>query len=436
MITRGGATTDSPNVVVVHCHDLGRWLPAYGRLSVDAPHISSLARESLVFESAFSASPLCTPARSALFTGISPHENGLMGLAHQGWSYRENVRTLPEYVRDLGVRSALLGLQHEDLDARKLGFDEVHGLGFLPRALEVSKLFGRWIDQQPAGDPFLAVVGMWEVHRPWPTEDYEPVDVNSVEVPSYLPDNEHTRRDLAGFYSAIAQLDQAVGEILSALESSSHADNTIVIFTTDHGAAFPRAKGTLYDSGVEVSLIVRPAKAARSGELRVGRLASHIDVTPSIIEMFGGNPTVVGGEGVSFAPLVTGDGEFEGHDEIYLEKTYHDGYDPLRGIRTEKYKYIRSYGNQDGASLALDLELSETRKGLPEGYLESRQPEELYHLEDDPDELRNVIGQPGYEEIHADLSSRLDAWMVKTRDPILNGDISAPPEPHRSESRA
>jgi arylsulfatase A-like enzyme len=422
-----------PNVVLVHCHDLGRWLPVYGRLSVDAPNISSLAEKSFVFDSAFSTAPLCTPARSAIFTGLSPHENGLMGLTHDGWTYNEEIRTLPEYVGDLGVASYLFGLQHEDFDARTLGYTEVHGLGFLPRALEVSKLFSRWLKVQQVKKPFLAVVGMWEVHRPWPNEDYDSFDLSAVEVPPYLPDNEHTRRDLAGFYGAIRQLDKAVGEVIEAIDSSKHADNTIVVFTTDHGAAFPRAKGTLYDPGVEVSLIVRPITSQRDRAMRVNNIASHIDIAPSIVELMGGNPASVAGDGRSFAPLVGDGGVFDGHEEVFLEKTFHDRYDPLRAIRTDKYKYIRSYSDHAWASLATDLELSETRKGLPDGYQESRKPEELYCLSDDPHEINDLIGQPGYEEIRANLAGSLDAWMEKTNDPLLEGIIHAPPAPAKSE---
>lgn len=431
MIRADSKASTPPNVVMVHCHDLGRWLPVYGRLGVEAPNISAITAHSFVFEAAFSAAPLCTPARSSIFTGLSPHENGLMGLTHDGWTYKDNIQTLPEYLGDLGIASYLFGLQHEDFDGRKLGFTEVHGLGFLPRALEVSKLFSRWIEARDVGDPFLAVVGMWEVHRPWPEEDYESVDLSAVEVPSHLPDNEHTRKDLSGFYGAIRQLDEAVGEVIEAIDASDHADNTIVIFTTDHGAAFPRAKGTLYDPGVEVSLIVRPVKSARAEEVRVISMTSHIDITPSIVELMGGDPATVAGDGKSFAALIAGDGAFSGHEEVYLEKTFHDRYDPLRAVRTGSYKYIRSYSNQDWAPLATDLELSETRKGLPDGYRESRKAEELYNVIDDPHETNDLIGRPGYEEIRNSLAENLEAWMQRTGDPLLEGSIPPPLKPLR-----
>lgn len=421
-----------PNIVLVHCHDLGRWLPVYGRLSVEAPHLSALADQSVVFDQAFSTSPLCTPARSSVFTGLSPHVNGLMGLAHQGWTYRPGVRTLPEHLRDLGYRSSLIGLQHEDLDARKLGFDEVHGLGFLPRALEVAGMFERWLPTQKLEEPFFATVGMWEAHRPWPREDYDPVDLSVPEVPAFLPDNEHTRADLAGFYASVAQLDSAIGRVITAIDGSEFGDNTLVLFTTDHGAAFPRAKGTLYDSGLEVSLIVRPPKSWGRRSRRTARLTSHLDILPTLYDVAGGDAGENEWEGESFAELLrpTGDSEADAGKgrTLFMEKTFHDGYDPLRAARTSTYKYIRSFGDEDTVPLALDLELSETRRGMEDDYREPRKSEELYFLPDDPDELIDISETPEAKPVIDEMRQALQKWMTQTKDPILSGAIH-PPEP-------
>lgn len=423
---------DGLNVVLVHCHDLGRWLPFLGRAGVKAPNLSNLASQSLLFEAAFSTSPLCTPARSSIFTGLSPHENGLMGLTHQGWTYAPGVTTLPEYLRDLSIPSTLIGLQHEDFDSRKLGFEEIHGFGFLPRALEVASTFERWIRSKAPHSRFFATVGIWEVHRPWPHEDYQPVDPSTVDVPTYLPDNENTRQDLADFYGAIAQLDEAVGRIVSALDESHHAKNTVLIFTTDHGAAFPRAKGTLYDSGVEVALIIRPALGARRHE-RISELTSHLDLAPTILELFGGDPKRIGGTGRSLAPLICGsETEIEGHQLLFFEKTFHDSYDPLRAVRSDEYKYVRRFSGQVSRVMALDLELSHTRRGLPPDYTESGPEEQLFDLRKDPSELNNLADLDEFKPKLIEMRNHLDKWMVETKDPLLKGDISPPRSPRRS----
>jgi arylsulfatase A-like enzyme len=419
-----------PNVVLVHCHDLGRWLPVYGRFGVVAPNLSALAMQSLVFESTFSTSPLCTPARSSIFTGLSPHENGLMGLTHQGWTYLPGVVTLPEHLNGLGVRTALIGLQHEDFDARKLGFDEVHGFGFIPRALAVAGSFERWIEQRD-NSTFFASVGMWEAHRPWPSEDYESFDPSSVDVPGYLPDNLHTRQDLADFYGAIKQLDEAVGRIVEAIDGSRFRDNTVIIFTTDHGAAFPRAKGTLFDSGVEASLIVRPVSHLREAR-RISVMTSHLDLAPTILELQGGDPDTIGGAGKSFAPLIKGEAKnTQGHKRLFFEKTFHDSYDPLRGVRTERYKYIRRFTSEVIASMALDLELSKTRLGLPKNYTESGPQEQLYDVVADPSEVSNLASKEEFQITLNTMRIMLNDWMIETDDPLLRGVVLAPEAPKR-----
>ena len=426
------STQSRPNIVLIHCHDLGTWLPCYGMPSVPAPALDRFAAESIVFDAVFATAPLCTPARSSLFTGMLPHQNGLMGLVHDGWRYRPGVHTLPELLRPHGYRSALIGLQHEDLDARVLGFDEVHGLGFLPRALEVAHRTEWWLArQEEATEPFFLSIGAWEAHRPWPAEDYEPTDPAAVDVPPYLPDTPETRRDISGFHAAIRQLDEAVGRILAALEASGHAQDTLVLFTTDHGAAFPRAKSTLYDSGVQVALLVRPP---RSWGLPAGRrsaLVSHLDIAPGLLEIAGGAaPEHL--EGRSLLPLLEDPEAAPAERELVLEKTHHDRYDPIRALRTPDAKYIRNFAPGPQVPLALDLEESLTRTGMDE-LLPPRPAEELYLLDDDPAELENLAAHPDHQELRARLARRLDEHLRRTGDPVLHGEVPAPPVPARDE---
>ncbi|UER53299.1 sulfatase [Kineosporiaceae bacterium SCSIO 59966] len=422
-------TNPLPNVALIHCHDLGDWLSCYGWDGVPSPHLQEFADNAIVFDKAFATAPLCTPARASLFTGRLPHSNGLMGLAHQGWRYRSGVVTLPELLSKAGYRTTLLGLQHEDLDARVLGYDEVHGLGFLPRALEVARLTQRWMDgSKPGADqPYFAVIGLWEVHRPWPAEDYEPVDPASVTVPPYLPDNEHSRRDISAFYGAIRQMDEAVGRIVRTLRSGPDGDNTLIIFTTDHGVPFPRAKSTLYDAGVKVALIVSPPPAWGVPPGRHAGLVSHLDITPTLIELAGVEaPDDL--EGVSILDQIRGGSEGERSRELFLEKTYHDRYDPIRAVRTESTKYIRNFVAGPRLPLAQDLEESETRKGMGDAHLAPRPEEELYLLESDPWELDNRAEDPQCATLRQEMAARLLEHLQRSDDPVLSGAVP-PPEP-------
>lgn len=424
------ATSERPNIVLIHCHDLGRWLPCYGMPSVPSPHLDRLAEEGVVFSSACSTAPLCTPARSSLFTGLLPHQNGLMGLTHTGWRYHPGIATLPEMLREHGYHSTLVGLQHEDFDARVLGYDEVHGLGFLPRALEVAYRTRWWLEQSRDDTPYLLTVGMWEVHRPWSTEDYDPSDPETVDVPPFLPDNDDTRRDISEFHGSIRQMDDAVGRILTALDDTPHADNTMVIFTTDHGAAFPRAKSTLYDSGVGVALIVRPPASWRVTPGVRDDIVSHLDIAPTLVELAGGIPSP-DLEGISLLSVLRGGQVIPQDRELYLEKTYHDRYDPIRAVRTADAKYIRNFAPGPQLPLAIDLEESSTRRGMGPDLLGDKPDEELYLLRADPWELHNAVDESEHQHLRAHLAERLEHHMHRTADPLLKGDIAPPVVPTR-----
>jgi len=417
-------TVRPPNVVIIHGHDLGRFLSCYGSPSIPSPHLQDFAAQSVVFDNAFSTAPLCTPARSSLFTGQSPHVNGLMGLVHSGWRYRKSVRTMPELLRPAGYDTVLVGLQHEHHNPTVLGFDEVHGMGFLPRALPVAAEANAWLAHrggQPT--PFLLTVGMWEVHRPWPREDYPPADPHTVEVPPFLPDTVHTRADLSGFYGSIRQMDQAVGIVLAAIDRFCDPAHTLVLFTTDHGAAFPRAKGTLYDPGVGVALLVRPPSTMDIQPGRRTRMVSHLDVVPTLLDL-AGSPVASHLEGRSLLPVLRDDRDDDRN--LFFEKTFHDVYDPIRAVRTSRYKYIRNFTGGPAILLSKDLEESRTRQGMGDAHLRPRPPAELYDLRDDPWELRNLAAQQEHAKTVAMLDDALTAWMKDTHDPLACGPVDEP----------
>lgn len=419
-----------PNVLLIHGHDIGRWVSCYGHPTIPTPRIEELAAQSLVFEEAFSAAPLCTPSRGAMLTGMSPHANGLNGLAHDSWLYFSDVKTLPDHLRALGYDTALIGLQHENPDPLVLGYDEVVGVGFLPRALIVAEDAVAWLSRPVMGDrPWLANVGMWEAHRPWPAEDYDPVDPATVDVPAYLPDNEFTRADIAAMYGSLAQFDEAIGRILDALAARPDAANTLVILTTDHGVPFPRAKSTLYDAGTGVMFVARPPASWQVKARRVPGQVSHLDVVPTLIALAGGTPAAPL-EGKSLAGVLAGEAEVEPRP-IFTEKSYHDGYDPIRALRDDGFKYIRNFTPGPLLPLARDLEESLTRQGMGDEHLGPRPDEELYDLVADPDELHNVAGEPARGPDLSRLAGLLHDWMVRTADPILTGPIAPMPRPAR-----
>ena len=166
------------NVLLVHWHDLGRCLGAYGHADVSSPRLDRLAAEGILFTRAHSTAPLCSPSRGSLFTGRYPQSNGLLGLAHHGWEYRGGVRTLPQILTEHGWYSALFGMQHETSYPSRLGFDEFDvSNSYCEYVVAESR---NWLHAHCDDDrPFLLTSGFFETHRPYPRQRYQPADPDS-----------------------------------------------------------------------------------------------------------------------------------------------------------------------------------------------------------------------------------------------------------------
>ncbi len=412
--------TTRPNIVLIHWHDLGTRLGCYGWADTPSPRVDALAEQGLRFDAAFCTTPLCTPARASLFTGLYPPRHGHHGLAHRGSRYRDGIRTLPMLLGDLGYRTALTGMQHEAVDPKSIGFDEVYQLdGGGQFCGPVAGLAEHWLAQQPTDAPYFLTVGFTETHRDFevigPDEfESEPdrAELDRVVVPGYLPDNDHTRADLAWMNRSIARADAAAGRVVDAVRSRPDADNTLIIFTTDHGIAFPRAKSTLYDSGIRISLIMVPPPAWQTAPSVVDQLVSHVDLTPTLVDLAGGECDV---DGVSVAGLLRGE-PVERREQILSMKDLHEIYDPMRTIRTERHKYIRNLHPGPRLILSTDLDLSPTRAGMGVDYRLPRDHEELYDVQADPDELINLAADPAHADLLASLRTQLADQLTHLGD--------------------
>lgn len=412
------------NLLIVHWHDVGRYLSAYG-VPVPSPAVDRLASRATVFEQAYSTAPLCSPARGSLFTGRYPHSNGLMGLSHLGWEYHANERTLPMLFGDAGYDTFLVGMQHESSDASSLGYDEVQSLNAPEQYADaVAALAVNRIRQLDPEQPFAMTVGFFEPHRPWPASLYPPLDPAGMAVPDYLPDTPAVRAELAAFGGAIACADAATGRVLDALAEAGLADDTIVVFTTDHGIAFPGAKSTLHDGGIEVALVIAvPGTPAQ----RTDRLVSHVDVLPTLLELCGIDipPTI---QGESFADALAAVPALPARDAVYAEKNWHDpsDYDPVRAIRTRHHKLIRSYEERAAVAVPGDIAKGGSVADLGDVTTRRRAPVELYDLAADPAEQHNLADDPALADLRRDLERRLDDFLLATDDPLRHGPIAAP----------
>lgn len=433
--------TGRPNILLVHWHDVGRTVAPYIPEPRATPVLQALASESVVFRRAFCTAPVCTPARGSLFTGKYPHRNGLMGLSHLGWRYARGQRTLPARLGEAGYDTALVGLQHEARDPYTLGFGEViqdstpappeHRAHLEPDEAPqycgpVADLAASYLKGRSRGArPFFATVGFWEAHRPYPPELYPQWDPAAVAVPIPLQDCEPVRRDLAGFHGAASQADAALGVILRALADARLDESTWVIFTTDHGPAFPRQKGTLYDAGIGVALLMRPPRAWDGPRGDSNHLVSHVDVLPTLLELAGTDPPD-DLDGIGLMPLLQGNGRHQ-RDAVFAEQNWHDHeqYDPMRCVRTSRFKYIRNYG-QAPRRFPGDIAASLSIAGFEGHGFAERPPAELYDVVEDPAETRNLAGDPTHAAVQELLASRLDEWRHRTLDPLLLGPIPRP----------
>jgi len=416
-----------PNILIIICHDLGQQLGSYGDPSLRTSNLDRLAEEGVRFENHFCTTPLCSPSRGSIITGRYPHTNGLIGLAHRGFDLNEGEMTVAHLLKAQGYETHLFGLEHEarEPDIVKLGYEFIHRERPF-KCANVTPILVEFLKARAAkeGRPFFAMTGYSEVHRRFDQEEYTPDDPKEVFIPPYLPDTPEVRLDIAQFHGLIHAVDSCVAEILGTLEEEGLAQNTWVIFTTDHGIAFPRAKSTLYDPGIKTALIMRWPKGFVGGKV-YRELMSNVDLLPTILEAIGA-PIRENIEGKSFLALLRGQ-EYQPREEIFAEKTYHDIYDPIRAIRTKRFKYIRSFEKMPDLPLPSDIRKSLSARSIPQAFKGERAPVELYHLEADPNEMNNLAGKDEYAEIEKELSARLTKWLEETEDPILKGPIPAPP---------
>lgn len=431
---------DRPNIIVITCHDLGRYLGCYGA-SIETPKIDTLAADGVKFDNYFVTSPQCSPSRGSFFTGRFPHVNGLMGLAHGSWDLHDEERILPQYLDNAGYETHLFGLQHIAQDTDRLEYDYVHSEGNLypgvspsvhqvNRAGTVSDVVCGFLETDRFEEPFFASIGFFELHRL--QEDngrfgfdagyYGMDDPDEVQPLAYLPDRRGIRHDLAEMHGMVYEIDDAVGEICGALDNAGIADDTLVVFTTEHGIAFPRAKGSCYDAGLEAALIMRYPGLENQPD-RIDTLLSGVDVLPTLLELLDlQSDKELNGR--SFLPLLTEADEYTERDHIFAEMTWHDMYNPVRAIRTERFKYIRNFWHLPEVYLPQDTYASEAGREVRESFGTPARPyRELYDLRNTPQEDENVIHEPRYVDARTDLEERLREWMELTNDPLLDGPI-------------
>jgi arylsulfatase A-like enzyme len=404
---------EEPNIVLVTSHDTGRHLGCYGVETVNTPRLDALAADGVRFGNYFTTSPVCSPSRGAAMTGRYPQANGLMGLVHNPWLWKLNPdeRHLAALLREGGYESVLFNVQHETRDWERLGFERRFDCRKREQgrvtAVDTAETFRDYLARRGAPDrPLYAQIGFFETHTPFDFAGAEPDDSRGVFVPPRLVADGNSRAHMAALQGVCRVMDGAVGTILDALEANGMVENTLVIYTTDHGIEAARDKWFCFDPGIGISLIMRWPAGGIAGGRVPDELVSSVGLAPTLLEI-AGLEVPENMQGRSFAQLATG-GDYTADDAIFAIFQGKNA----RCVRTGRHKLIMHFSPYRELVVPVNIARRET-------IFHSSPLVQLYDLEADPEEFENLAESPEHAGVRTELLDRLFAWMESVDDPLL-----------------
>lgn len=437
---------DRKNVVLM-ISDNQSWFDAgcYGNSIVRTPNLDALAASGVRFRQGFATTASCGPSRAVMYTGLLTHANGQYAHPHRehNQEIRPDVTTVFSMLKDNGYRTGLIGKDH----IRPL---EKYPIDFKPRVssrdvVSIGNHAARFVEDSQQ-QPFFLVVSFGDPHPTsiegagWgikkQTEGYTPVeyDPNALQVPPFLPDTPDVREGLAGYYQQISRMDFGVGKVMQALEAAGKADDTLVIFISDHGTSEPGAMGTHYEPGVRIPFIVRQPSARQNGSVS-NRLVSTADLTPTILEWTNTPFDQYPLHGHSLLNALDGK-QVDGKNQVVLSHVGHDvfAHYPMRTLRRERYKLIWNILWRAEYPLPIDTVQRRTWVSLRNSGADRigqrtidaflhRPQLEFYDLQNDPWESNNLAETDNAElaNIRDDmirdlveiLSDQSDPWLRK-----------------------
>lgn len=426
------AEAERPNILWIVVEDASAHVGCYGETTIQTPTIDQLAQQGIRFTQAFVTCPVCSPCRSALVTGVSQTTLGAhnhrsqsdRGKAKGGPDYQDSYRlpvpTIPRLFKDAGYFTCNSSSGLPNARPGKTDYN------FIWNAEDYDD--SDWAGREE-GQPFFAQV---QLHGGKNRKAHQHnTDPASVTLPPYYADHPDIRKDWAEYLNSWVQTDREVAAILQRLEDEHIADSTAVFFLTDHGISHLRGKQYLYEEGIRVPLIVRLPQNSAAGQVRHD-LVNQLDLAASSLAL-AGIPRPAHLQGLDlFAD------DYEPRDRVYAARDRCDEtVDVIRCVRTERWKYIRNFmphlphaqpnRYKDGKQiiqtmrqLYADGELNRLQARL---FVSPRPAEELYDLQNDPDELSNLAQNPDHAAVLSELRSSLNTWMRSS------GDLGMIPEP-------
>ncbi|MCC6154409.1 MAG: sulfatase [Candidatus Hydrogenedentes bacterium] len=415
------------NVILYITDDQGRNDAAcFGNPNVKTPGIDALAKEGVRFTHAFCTTPSCSPSRSVILTGTHNHSTGQYGLAHAKHHFVsfDTVKSLPNILNDAGFRTLNAGKYHTQPEA------VYHFQEYIKTTTPVDMAEKcRPLIESNTDTPFFLCFCTTEPHRKFQREGSDPIDPASLPVPSHLPDIPECKQELAEYYMSIQRADSGLVRLMEILKSSGHWEDTLIVFVSDNGMPWPGAKTTLYEPGINLPCVIRDPRNERKG-YTCDAMFSWVDVAPTILDYCGVQPPEkIQGRSVLAAMQ---EEHPTGWDEIYCAHSFHEVtmYYPMRAVRRRKHKLIYNIAYPLPFPFASDLWESKTWQATRERGLTSygkrtvaayqnRPKFELYDLEADPDEVKNLADDPQHAALLADLKQRIRSFQEKTGDQWL-----------------
>lgn len=421
------------NILWILVEDLSPWLPAWGDYTVATPNIERLLKRGTAYRNSFTTSPVCSPSRSGTITGCYPtrigcHNHVASRPGEPTHHLPEDIRTLPELFKEAGFFTYNLGkddynfaydranLYHGDFET--LGFYGHHHAGTIPFDID-GRDWHYWRNRSN-GQPFFGQIGLWggKNSRKAP----QPIDPDTVKVPACYPDILPFRKEVARHYECIQILDNEVGRILDALEEDHLLNQTAVFLFSDHGMGSIRHKQFCYDGGTHIPLILaRPDGERHSND--DNRLISSLDISATSLALADiAVPKWMDGENF----LRT---EFDHAYVVSARDRCDYTIDRIRSIRTKDFRYIRNFLTDRPLMQPQYRDQTESFKAYrrlfslgeltPEqaAYAGDERPrEELYDLQKDPDQIRNVAEDPKYRSTLFTMRELLEQWIEETND--------------------
>ncbi len=461
LFANASLAADRPNIILFVTDDQSADIGAYGNDAIRTPNLDALAAEGVIFRSAFCTTASCSASRSVILSGLHNHDNGQYGHQHayHHFSSFGRVKSLPVRMTEAGYDTIRIGKYHVAPES-VYQFDTILS-GNARNPVQMSDVVKAHLEKRDSKEPFFLYYCTSDPHRsggvradlphaPNPfgntAEGYAGVESvyynpDEVNVPSFLPDTPVCRAEIAMYYESVSRIDSGLGKLVENLKTLGQYENTVIIFTSDHGMAFPGGKTTLYEPGMNVPMIVKAPGLKGSGNPKKPRenpaMLSHVDLAPTILDFADSLSKAAGNppkdfHGRSWARILD-KGRPANRDVVYGSHTFHEiqMYYPMRVVHRRQYKLIWNIAHQLPYPFASDLWRAPTwqdryEKG-PETLYGKRTVDryihrpkfELYDLESDPDETKNLASLPEHQQLLQKMKDEMKRFQKTTKDPWI-----------------